>query len=390
MKKTKHWGIEQVARRKYRVRVRGKDPRNGKLKEVDRIIEEVDLAEAKRIREQLYIEITQGEIETTVERMTVRAFAKSWSAERAPRLKWSTLERYANALDHYILPALGDFYFDTLTRRDVEAWVTSQTERLKPESINGNLRILKSLCRDASDELGIPDPSARVRPIPLREIENRRNALTADELRRLLAVAKESSPDHYPLLLTLAMTGMRWGEATALKWRDIDEQEKVIRVVRAHYHGHVSSPKNGKRRTYPLLPELAEVLRAHRQVLEVAQHPGLSADWVFATTAQGDPNTPRLRYPSAWSKLLPKWLASAKITKHITPHSLRRTNVDLLRRAQVDAVVARSLVGHATEAMREHYSTVDIGEQREAMNRVANLIRGGERSESGGSSGGSL
>jgi hypothetical protein len=41
----------------------------------------------------------------------------------------------------------------------------------------------------------------------------------------------------------------------------------------------------------------------------------------------------------------------------------------------VDAVVTKSLTGHVTEQMREHYSSVDLAEKRVALAGVARLVR---------------
>jgi integrase len=60
--------------------------------------------------------------------------------------------------------------------------------------------------------------------------------------------------------------------------------------------------------------------------------------------------------------------------KHFTPRGLRRTFNDLARAANVEAIVTRSISGHATERMQEHYSTVHGGEQRAALARVIRLV----------------
>jgi hypothetical protein len=51
----------------------------------------------------------------------------------------------------------------------------------------------------------------------------------------------------------------------------------------------------------------------------------------------------------------------------------------MLRLAKVDAVVARSLVGHATASMTDRYSTVATAEQREATAKVVDLAKVGGR-----------
>src|SRR4051812_49988517 len=74
---------------------------------------------------------------------------------------------------------------------------------------------------------------------------------------------RDPEPEYYPL--TLALTGTRYGEATALRWSDIDEVGGAIRIERAQWHGIVGETKTGNVRTVPLTAELAEVFRDRRQ-----------------------------------------------------------------------------------------------------------------------------
>jgi integrase len=63
------------------------------------------------------------------------------------------------------------------------------------------------------------------------------------------------------------------------------------------------------------------------------------------------------------------------LKKNFTPRGMRRTFNDLARVANVEALVTRSISGHLTEAMREHYSTVSPVEQRESIGRVLRLVQ---------------
>ena len=58
-----------------------------------------------------------------------------------------------------------------------------------------------------------------------------------------------------------------------------------------------------------------------------------------------------------------------------TPRGLRRTFNDLARMAGVESLVTRSISGHATDRMMEHYSTVTPVEQRESIGRVLHLVK---------------
>jgi integrase len=57
----------------------------------------------------------------------------------------------------------------------------------------------------------------------------------------------------------------------------------------------------------------------------------------------------------------------------ITPHGLRHTGNDLLRRfASREVVVA--ITGHSTPTMHSHYSHVDQNEKAEAVGKVIELV----------------
>jgi integrase len=96
----------------------------------------------------------------------------------------------------------------------------------------------------------------------------------------------------------------------------------------------------------------------------------------------------RLRSPSSLQKAWRHCLDFAKVKERFTVHGLRRTFVDLSRRAKVDPVVTRSLTGHVTMKMHMHYSSVALDEKRAAVAAIAMLIRGGDRGGDRGSTGG--
>jgi len=67
-------------------------------------------------------------------------------------------------------------------------------------------------------------------------------------------------------------------------------------------------------------------------------------------------------------------LTAIGMDRRFTVHGLRRTFNDLARRAGADGIVIRSLTGHVTEKMREHYSTVALDEKRQTAGDVAQLV----------------
>jgi len=72
------------------------------------------------------------------------------------------------------------------------------------------------------------------------------------------------------------------------------------------------------------------------------------------------------------------------LPKKITPRGMRRTFNDLARVAHVESLVTKSISGHKTDRMKDHYSTVSADEQRESIGRVLHLVE----SEASGAPGG--
>jgi len=167
---------------------------------------------------------------------------------------------------------------------------------------------------------------------------------------------------------------MRWGEASALKWSDIDEDRMVIFVRRAHRRGEVGRPKNGRGRVVPLIEELRDVLRAQRRRLIEEQHPGLGEGWVFPTTKRRS-GALALRLPSSSQKQFKRWSEEAELTTTVGPQMLRRTWVDLSRLSEMDATVRRAIVGHTGERVHDIYSTVRDDEAAACMGRVVALMQ---------------
>jgi len=72
------------------------------------------------------------------------------------------------------------------------------------------------------------------------------------------------------------------------------------------------------------------------------------------------------------------------LNKKVTPRGMRRTFNDLMRLAKVEAVVTKSISGHQTDRMREHYSTVTPDEQRRSIGNVVQLFVPPKSGEGGG------
>lgn len=361
-------GIKELSPGRWRVYASIRDPRSRTgRKEVKRIVEGT-LADAQAAREEVVAELRETGAVALATRPTLGVYARQWIALRAPRLSEATVAKYLQALEH-ILNDLGDYYVDALVPSDARAFVAAQLESYAPVTVAGRLRVLRTLAADAvADGVCERDFAARV-PLPTGEgyTEDEPNLLRGDELDTVLAAV----PARWQALTTaIAFTGLRWSEASALRWEDVDREAGVLRVRRRNYRGRVGKTKTrSSRRSVPLHPELAAVLDEHRRQMVADQHPGLAAGWIFST--------PQGELYKGWPlvRVLRRAMEAAGIKRRLTPHGLRRTWNDLVDRA-ASRRVTRALIGHATEAMTDHYGSVDHDEKREAAVLALRKARG--------------
>ncbi len=384
-KPTRYPGVLWVGERSYRIRAKVLNPRTGRFREIDRVLHDVTAPEAARVRAGMIAEFKKGELRRGGPRLRVEDYARTWLDSKKATTDKSTAARYKEAIESHVLPVLGDYYCDTLMASDVQAWVNESLKRknprtkklYRPETVLSWYRILRTMIRDAMAQLDLArDPTLRISlPEPGEREDD--NALSPEELNAFLEVMRQHHPQHYALTATLAFTGLRFCHASALQWDDVDEEAAVIRVRRKQVRRHVAPVSRHKRapREIPLAPELAVILREHRQRLLGKQAKGIETGWVFPSRAG------TLRTPSGVMKAWQACLDAIGLGRRFTPHGLRRTFNDLARRAGVDAVVTRALTGHVTERMRERYSTVALEEKRAAVAGVLRLIhppRGGD------------
>jgi integrase len=172
-------------------------------------------------------------------------------------------------------------------------------------------------------------------------------------------------------LHTSACTGQRFCHVTALQWGDIDFEENLIRFRRKQVRGVVGpiSKKKPAPKETPLLPELAQTLRDHKARMEKLGYPVDVEAWVFVSRKL------TLKQTSSLFTAIRNSEKAAKVTAHVTSHQMRYAFNDLLRLAGVDQVTRRKMIGHVTEEMQEHYSTVLLDEKRGAMAAVAAKLK---------------
>ena len=356
----KYPGVTPIRGGRFHLRVKAICPRTGRKLEATKTVFAGSASEAAALREELRQEISSGAEAT--ERIRLGDASRSWMTSMLGTVRQSTAKTYASAIDA-LVDVLGDHYLDTIDEDILVAWRDGQLKDVGRVTINGRVRVVRQMFRVVSKRYGIRNPAEDLRclAVPQKDDDERENTLTAEELVAFLRAVRMHAPQWYPLLLTLITTGARFGEVSALAWSSIEWDKGVIRIRRAHCRGVIDKTKTGPKRTVVLDENLASVLREHRAKLIADDHVGLPSGLVFPSRVGK-----LLHGTASFRKPLLAALAKAEIGGRFTAHGLRRTMNNLLRQV-AGGVVVRSITGHVTEEMTEHYSHVGLNEKRAAV-----------------------
>lgn len=157
------------------------------------------------------------------------------------------------------------------------------------------------------------------------------------------------------LIITLLYQGLRIGEAAALKMGNLDFEERILRVI----------GKGDKERIVPLHERTIEAINDY---LDHWEDPEASFDRPESPLWRTLTNAPLGR--DAARKAVQRHLDRAGLFK-ATPHKLRHTFGTRLANAEVDLLLIRDLMGHATIATTQQYTHV----QRERMRSAIDQLR---------------
>jgi integrase len=190
--------------------------------------------------------------------------------------KESTQESYRNVLKNHIYPAIGEMPLDRITKQDIKnLLIQKKGQGYTISTINLIKAYTSSIFEYAlgDDEIIESNPVRNLGKRTQELLKNGNdkkeiNPYNREELIQLLDTVQQHLPEHYPLFLLLARTGMRAGEALGLKWEDFDFNSRFIEVNRQYSKGKVTTPKNGKSRRVDMSLQLAETLKEHPMISE--------------------------------------------------------------------------------------------------------------------------
>lgn len=310
--------------------------------------------------------------------VTVKAWLDDWVAKALPASdrKQATVDLYAMICRVHLAPSVGHLTLERLRPSDVEALIVAKRQ----QGLSGStVRTIYTVLR-AALEIAVRDGLVRrnVAVAVRRPAVERRDAayLTAEQAQALLAALQGDRLEQ--VFRVMLATGLRRGEALALRWADVDLNAAALRVratlSRTSAGLALGEPKTDRSRRIVTLPRSAvEALRVQRVQQAQERLRAGSAwsdhDFVF-TTEVGTPLEPR--------NVLRRFqtVATSVGLDGIGLHTLRHSAASFLLAAGTHTKVVQEHLGHSSYAITaDIYSHVAPAQAREAADRLDEALQ---------------
>lgn len=312
-------------------------------------------------------------------RLLLKDYLEQWLRDDvAGRLAPTTESIYASAVGRHLVPRLGHVPISRLSAPAIQGHLnTMLADGLSPATVHQVCRSLNTALNTAvAWGLLIRNPCAQVkRP----RVDQRTPTIWDEEqLRLFFAEAKRSSPC-YRLYLFLLLTGVRPGEALALRWSSVDLGTGTVTIREKFYRlggRQVWGPtKTHRQHAVSIPPVLVGELRRHGEE-QRTQQARRGEEYEDAGLVFCQPNGNPLHERNIYRRDFQRLARRAGLPP-IRLYDLRHCNATHLADLGTPVHITQRRLGHrnATTALR-YYTHVIPSSERAAADRLADHLLG--------------
>lgn len=290
--------------------------------------------------------------------LSFEAAADAWECKHWDRIGSKTAETYTAPLRR-IRQQFSGMTAEEVSAQDIQAFLADLGKQgFSRRSVQMHRDILNMIFNDAIIESGLRFNPCVAVSVP-RNLPTKKRELPKDDA--IEAVKAGGGAPFGLFALVCLYSGLRRGEALALRYEDIDRAAGVIRVTKSvEFIGnnpHLKQPKTAAgMRTVPLLEPLADVL------------PDKKSGLVFPRE-DGELLT-KIQYRKRWAKYC------EAIGHEITAHQLRHGYATILYEAGVQDKDAQELLGHSSISVtRDVYTHIRQSQKEATAKRLNDFLK---------------
>ena len=306
---------------------------------------------------------TWGAVERS-DGMTLRAYSDKWIQQR--QLRPRTRAHYESMLERLILPELGDAKIVTLTPAKIRQW-HAELGAGHPTRNAHAYALLHAICSTAVQDEVLDANPCRIRAAMQTKRKRDVDVIGPAQVDRL---ASEMPANLRASVIMAAWCGLRWGETSELRRKDVSRDCAVLRVRRAvtYRDGKFFSgePKTAAGiRDVAVPPHIRPIITAH-----LKKHVNSDPESLLFSDDDGTHLRPD-RYRVHWEK------ARAAIGKPtLRVHDLRHVGAVLAAQSGATTAELMHRLGHTTPQMALRYQHVAEGRDAEIAERLSKLAAG--------------
>ena len=251
----------------------------------------------------------------------------------------STMRNYISRLEIHLLPSFGQYRLTQLTNNQIGQWVANEHKAgTGAVTLKQCMGLMKLILNSAIADGRLTRNAAQGIKLP-RAMKAEKRALTFQELR---ALANECG-EYQTLTLFAGMTGMRWGELSALIGSDVNLLKKTVKVNKGYSEGLHGEMILGGTKTHQVreIPLSQELIPLVEQQLQKG-----GADIALFHGSCGKP----LQYQNFMSRVFKPAVKRAGL-EGVSFHCLRHTAASLLIHSGAPVTTVAGILGHASTQM---------------------------------------
>ena len=281
--------------------------------------------------------------------MKVKDFIPAYKEFKLRTCKRSSVSAYMLTIKNIILPIIGEYDLEAVSSKEAESLKQACEDKgLSKKTIQDVIICLKNILKVANIlEVAETKTISVLWGTGNNEVKKQAEAYNKDQVRKLVASLEEApSFKNLGLLITI-YSGMRIGEVCALQWKDIDLEEKVIRVNKSIQRIYTEEDTMGKMKT-ELLISTPKTKSSQREIPIVQPLFKMMKDFAkicrpdyFVCSGTTTPIEPRAYRSYYMKKIEEIGLPRLKF------HGLRHTFATQLIASKADVKTVSAILGHS-------------------------------------------
>ena len=273
---------------------------------------------------------------------TINEIIEDWKKEKAKYVKESTMSAYNLIITNHILNEFDKKDINSFNNNDVQEFIDKKIRKGLSEKTCRDILIVFKMIYKYSVKCGYSNVVIFDIVFPTKRVSNKLEVFTKEEENKIIEYIKSNFTFQNFGIMICLYSGMRIGEICALKWSDIDIDNRILKVSKTLQRIYDKSTKTkiiidsaktvNSNREIPLADALYKIIKPLYKIL--------NKDFYVLT------NSIKYTEPRTYRNYYSEILDIVKVKK-IKFHGLRHTFATRCIEAKVDYKTLSVILGHS-------------------------------------------